>query len=605
MKSSVLNKLRRRQRRILRRIENRPGPERERPMIAAHNIHYELGDRVQGLGPGGIGAMLLLARRTGLIADIDHYLHLFKYHRPYHESDHVLNIALNILAGGTKLQHIERLRNDEAYLNALDAKRIPDPTTTGDFCRRFRRCDVLDLMDAINRTRKRVWAQQPVDFFDQAIIDVDGTLVGTDAECKEGVDIAYDGTWSYHPLLVSLANTKEPLYLVNRSGNRPSHELAASFIDRAVILCRQAGFRSFLVRGDTDFTQTKHLDRWDDAGDLRFLFGIDARPNLVALAEQLPDSAYSFLERPVPPIKTVPRQRPPRHKARIVQERGFETIHTLEEMVAEFDYQPVACDRDYRLIVLRKKLAIEKRGVRIREEYRYFFFITNDREMPADQAVLTAGGRCDQENLVAQLGLSQEGGFPGGSLWTIPLETCSIVGELTPISIDGGSPMSTITQRIASAFVVLCGRYGDVTKMAHDREQSRQSLYREASQVANAVDGTAVQSRIDELQRQLAGQQAQIQDLQERLEHAIEITRDKQDEFASVAQAEGVSLSVARRLLQVVAGSVTTPSVPTLGRATEEAGQRAGQLLEVINEVAQPKVQQATADEIFLGPNRS
>ena len=114
-------------------------------------------------------------------------------------------------------------------------------------------------------------------------------------------------------------------------------------------------------------------------------------------------------------------------------------------------------------------------------------------------------------------GLSQEGGFPGGSLWTIPLETCSIVGELTPISIDGGSPMSTITQRIASAFVVLCGRYGDVTKMAHDREQSRQSLYREASQVANAVDGTAVQSRIDELQRQLAGQQVQIQDLQERL----------------------------------------------------------------------------------------
>ena len=217
----------------------------------------------------------------------------------------------------------------------------------------------------------------------------------------------------------------------------------------------------------------------------------------------------------------------------------------------------------------------------------------------------SARGVWDSSRFHALTGLSQEGGFPGGSLWTISLEMCSIVGELTPIGIDGGSPMSTITQRIASAFVVLCGRYGDVTKMAHDREQSRQSLYREASQVANAVDGTAVQSRIDELQRQLAGQQAQIQDLQERLEHAIEITRDKQDEFASVAQAEGVSLSVARRLLQVVAGSVTTPSVPTLGRATEEAGQRAGQLLEVLDEVAQPKVKQATADEIFLGPNRS
>src|SRR5271166_2792343 len=126
-----------------------------------------------------------------------------------------------------------------------------------------------------------------------------------------------------------------------------------------------------------------------------------------------------------------------------------------------------------------------------------------------------AGAQALAASGLSNRGLSQEGGFPGGSLWTIPLEMCSIVGELTPISIDGGSPMSTITQRIASAFVVLCGRYGDVTKMAHDREQSRQSLYREASQVANAVDGTAVQSRIDELQRQLAGQQAQIQDLQE------------------------------------------------------------------------------------------
>jgi hypothetical protein len=372
-------------------------------MIAADNIHYELGERVQGLGPGGIGAMLLLARRTGLIADLDHDLHLLKRHQPYHESDHVLNIAFNLLAGGTKFEHLERLRNDEAYLDALDATRIPDPTTAGDFCRRFRRGDVLDLMDAINRTRKRVWAQQPAEFFDQAVLDADGTIVATDAECKQGVDITYDGRWAYHPLIVSLANTKEPLYLVNRSGNRPSHELAASFIDRALTLCRQAGFRSFLVRGDTDFTQTKHLDRWDDAGNVRFVFGIDAMPNLVALAAGLPAAAYSFLERPVAPIKTVPRQRPQRHKAAIVQARGFETIHTLEEMVAEFPYRPVACTRDYRVVVVRKRLAIEKRGVRIREEYRYFFFITNDRAMPADQVVLTAGGRCDQENLIAQL----------------------------------------------------------------------------------------------------------------------------------------------------------------------------------------------------------
>ncbi len=165
--------------------------------------------------------------------------------------------------------------------------------------------------------------------------------------------------------------------------------------------------------------------------------------------------------------------------------------------------------------------------------------------------------------------------------------------------------MPTIPQRIASAFAVLCGQYGDVTEMANDREQSRQSLYREAQQVANAVDGTAAQSRIDELQHQLACQSDEIQALQDRLKQAIEITPDKQHEFATVAQAEGVSLSVARRLLRVVQGSQSTPSVPTLGRATLEAGQKAGSLLMVLDEAVCPQVKQGTADEIFLAANPS
>jgi len=165
-----------RRRRILRRIENRPVPERDEPMMTASNIHYELAQRVQGLSAGGIGAMLLLARRTGLIRDIDSSVHVLKRHLPYHESDHVLNIAFNILAGGRRIEHIELRRNDEVYLNALGAQRVPDPTTEGDFCRRFRESDVMDLMDCFNRTRKRVWAEQPGEFFDEAIVDFDRSL---------------------------------------------------------------------------------------------------------------------------------------------------------------------------------------------------------------------------------------------------------------------------------------------------------------------------------------------------------------------------------------------------------------------------------------------
>ncbi|MFO0888282.1 MAG: hypothetical protein U0790_03945 [Isosphaeraceae bacterium] len=164
--------------------------------------------------------------------------------------------------------------------------------------------------------------------------------------------------------------------------------------------------------------------------------------------------------------------------------------------------------------------------------------------------------------------------------------------------------MPTIPQRIASAFAVLCGRYGEVTEMARDREQSRRSLYREAEQVVEAVDGAAARARIEDLQRQLAEQRAEVQALQGRLKRAIEMTPDKQHEFATVAQAEGVSLSVARRLLRVVQGSKAAPSVPALGRATREAGHRAGPLLEVLDEAARPGVKQATADEIFFAKAR-
>jgi hypothetical protein len=130
---TVLNKLRQRKRRILKHIENRPDPASQSPMIAADNIHYELAERVQGLGMGGIGAMLLLARRSGLVADIEQQLHLLKRDLPYHESNHVLNIALHIPVGGRKIEHLERRRNDEVYLKALGARRVPDPTTAGDF----------------------------------------------------------------------------------------------------------------------------------------------------------------------------------------------------------------------------------------------------------------------------------------------------------------------------------------------------------------------------------------------------------------------------------------------------------------------------------------
>ena len=226
MKRRIRKQLAKRKRRIERRLDKKDNRGAERPMLTATNIQYEIADRSEAVAAGGIGAMHLMARRLGLDEAINHRLGLLKINLPYHESDHVLNIAYNFLAGGTRLEHLELLRNNEAYLNALGARRIPDPTTAGDFCRRFDFGDVHTLMEVFNDARLKVWRQQPKQFFEEAILDADGTIVETTGQCKQGMDISYNGRWGYHPLVVTLANTGEPLYVLNRSGNRPSQEHA-------------------------------------------------------------------------------------------------------------------------------------------------------------------------------------------------------------------------------------------------------------------------------------------------------------------------------------------------------------------------------------------
>jgi Transposase DDE domain group 1 len=364
-------------------------------MLTTGKVGYEVGANVDATCFGGVAAVHRLVSGLGLVEQLDQRLRLLKVHLPYHESDHVLNLAYNVLCGGTRLEDIERLRHDTAYMNALGADLIPDPTTAGDFCRRFADTDVVALMEAINAVRPKLWAGRGRELLGPiAYLDTDGTIVPTEGQRKAGMDISYKGIWGYAPLIISLANTKEVLYLVNRPGNAPSHAGAAEWIDKAIGLVGPHAERVCL-RGDTDFSLTAHFDRW--AERVEFIFGMDNTAALRSRAEALDEGCWSRLERPAAydTLTGQTRARRENHKQRIVAECEYLNLRLNCEDVAEFDYRPGKCARPYRVVVVRKNISKTRGEQVLIDEIRYFFYITTRTDLTAAEVVAVANDRCE------------------------------------------------------------------------------------------------------------------------------------------------------------------------------------------------------------------
>jgi hypothetical protein len=400
-KKNNRNNLQKRKRRIEKRLSQRQWEDEPKPIMTANNIHYEVSSKTDAMNCGGIGAIHQMVKKVGLDKQLDEDLRLLKCHLPYHESDHVLNIAYNVLTGGTRLEDIERLRNNDVFLNALGAQRIPDPTTAGDFTRRFDEDSIIQMMESINTIRQRLWNKRGNEFLDnEALIDIDGTFAPTFGQCKGGMDISYNGIWGYHPLVISLANTKEILYLVNRPANVPSHTGCAEWIDKAIELLSNHTER-ICLRGDTDFSLTEHFDKWSDTAD--FIFGMDSCKGLINRAEALPADAWNSLIRKEKYTVACERKRPKNIKEQVVVKRNFKNICLVGEDIAEFEYRPTKCKKTYRLVVLRKNLTTKQGEDVLFDNIKYFFYITPNRELSSRDIVEKANGRCDQENVIEQL----------------------------------------------------------------------------------------------------------------------------------------------------------------------------------------------------------
>lgn len=395
-------KAEKRKQEIADRLEYHPESSKT-PVFDPGTLHYEISDRIKATSTGGIGMIHQLVRFLGIPEQIDSRLHLLKQHLPYHESDHLLNLIYNFVCGGDCLDDIELLRNNPAYLEALGTRRIPDPTTAGDFLRRMGYDDNLELMNILNDINNLAWKLIET-AKDNAILDIDSKVEETYGECKEGLDMSYKGQWGFHPLVVTESTTSTHVGFAFRSGNAASAGSDADWlidysIDRVTPL-----FNRVFLRGDSAFSLTYKFDSLDKR-NVGFCFGYKSTAGLTAHADSLQQSSWKrFHKQQKPKSESYrPRKRKTRVKEKKVRERGYRYITTEREFVAEFPYQPNKCGQVYRMIVLRKEIRVEKGQLRFENEFRDFFYITNIQDMSPAEVVEFIRDRCNHENLLQQL----------------------------------------------------------------------------------------------------------------------------------------------------------------------------------------------------------
>jgi hypothetical protein len=395
-------------------------PEGRTPRPVFRNRQVRVREQQRGtVTPyGGVSLVHDLAMRLGIDRDLNRALSLLKMHMPYFESDHILTHAYNLYVGGTCIEDIASLQHSPALRSLLGACRIPDPTTAGDFLRRFTPESLAALQRVIDENRQKVWRRLPRQRRETATLDMDSTVKEVFGECKQGADFSYNGKWSYHPLLFTLAETHEPLRTINRPGNTASADGSGAAL-REVLPLLGRHFRQVRVRGDSKFYRRENIAACEEH-DAEFAFVMDGYDVLRDRAEMLPNRAWQpFYEEPPAPAAGRKTPQTTRHKRRrwrqqIVRRRGYTTLHTTNEWVAEMPYtlpkQALAESyglngRTYRVIVKRQRVETSEGQKLLLVENRYRFVITNipPGKMDAAEVLRLAHGRGDQENAIEQL----------------------------------------------------------------------------------------------------------------------------------------------------------------------------------------------------------
>jgi hypothetical protein len=409
-----------------------PWPETEGRVMRHPLLHLESDPRGEITHYGGLVLAQQFVRRFGVAKRIDESLELFKRHAPYHESDHVLALAYTLYADGTCLEDQAALQGSEAVRRLVGACRIPDPTTAGDFLRRFTTGhEVEQLSGVTDEVQEAVWSKLARKVRRQrkkhelALVDLDGHIKPLYGVQKEGADFSYDRRWSYQPLVVSLGGSAECLKVVNQPGSARSSDAAAKALKEVLPMVRRH-FRNAIVRGDTDFDR---CDVFNAAIDVGAYFAIGGRlhPNRAALVEAIAEKSWKPF---VPRANRQQASGPSRHgrtvnyRRKKALERKFRTLRTVKQWVSEIAYQPAGLGSACRMIVRRVLIEETDGQGALFEHYRYRLVLTNlPRSYTARQVVDITYQRCDQENVIEQFGAGIAGWrmpvaeFMGNSAW--------------------------------------------------------------------------------------------------------------------------------------------------------------------------------------------
>jgi hypothetical protein len=425
---------------------------------------------------GGLALAASLVRSLGIAPDLNRELSLLASHRPFYESDHVLTHVYNLYAGGTCIEDIADLQTSEPVRRMLGADRIPDPTTAGDFLRRFDADSLKALDQVIDRAQEKIWKRRyGKRKAARAIVDLDSCVRPVYGDQKEGTDFTYKGSFGYHPLVISLAGTLECLRLVNRSGNTTSADGSEAHL-RELFPMLGRRFKQVIVRGDSAFAKQAIFDACEEAGH-SFAVVSPQQQNFASLFEALPGAQWKpYRQRD--PREDRPRERrkrgPNRRRER-ARGRNKRDLQLQKQWITEIPYRPERSDRTYRLIARYQEIEEHEQG--------HLFMLTRFRyvlsnlppSVSTEEVMDLTYQRCDQENLIEQLqnGVAGMRMPTGGMLSNAAFGTCArLAHNLKPWLAQLALPTETMRwewKRFRRAFVYCAARVVHTGRQVHVR----------------------------------------------------------------------------------------------------------------------------------------